>query len=90
MPHNRDHADRTNTRTARGRPRRGLRPGERVRDYPTLTLRVPTDTRALLKALGWHMDLPLWQTVRHLAVCFVRDLPAHERRYIVRRSKDVR
>jgi hypothetical protein len=72
----------------RGRPRAGLRPGERVRDYQTVTLRLPDDTRALLKSLCLHMDLPLWQTVRHLTVCFVRDLPGTERRTVVRRAKD--
>lgn len=71
----------------RGRPRRGVRSGERVRDYPTLTVRVPHDTRALLKALGSHMDLPLWQTIRHLTVCFVRELPLRDRRSVVRDSR---
>jgi hypothetical protein len=71
----------------RGRPRSGLRPGERVRDYQTVTLRLPDDTRALLKSLCLQMDLPLWQTVRHLTVCFVRDLPGGERRTVVRRAK---
>lgn len=71
----------------KGRPRAGLRPGDRVRDYPTVTVRLPDDTRALLRALCSHMDLPLWQTVRHLTVCFVRDLPTVERRRIVRRAR---
>lgn len=70
-----------------GRPRGGVRAGERVRDYPTLTVRVPGDTRALLKALGSHMELPLWQTIRHVTVCFVRDLPVNARRTVVRRSR---
>ena len=70
-----------------GRPRGGIRDGERVRDYPTLTVRVPDDTKALLKALCSHMDLPLWQTIRHLTVCFVRDLPIGDRRTVVRRSR---
>ena len=70
-----------------GRPRAGVRAGERVRDYPTLTVRVPNDIRALLKALGSHMDLPLWQTIRHLTVCYVRDLPLDDRRTIVRQSR---
>lgn len=75
------------TQQGKGRPRAGLRPGDRVRDYPTVTVRLPEDTRALLKALCSHMDLPLWQTVRHLTVCFVRDLPTGERRKVVRRAR---
>lgn len=70
-----------------GRPRGGIRAGERVRDYPTLTVRVPDDTKALLKALCSHMELPLWQTIRHLTVCFVRDLPVGDRQTVVRRSR---
>lgn len=72
---------------SRGRPRGGIRAGERVRDYPTLTVRIPGATRALLKALGSHMDLPLWQTIRHVTVCYVRDLPPDARRTIVRQSR---
>ena len=71
----------------RGRPREGLRPGERVRDYPTVTVRLPAETRLLLKQLCVHLDLPLWQTIRHLTLCFVRGLPVHERRRLVGRSK---
>jgi hypothetical protein len=71
----------------RGRPRGGLRPGERVRDYPTVTVRLPFDTRNLLRSLCLHMELPLWQTIRHLTVCFVRDLPGRERRRVVRSAR---
>lgn len=70
-----------------GRPRQGVRPGERVRDYATVTLRLPEDTRALLKAVGSHLERPLWQTIRHLTVCFVRDLPSRERRSLVAKAK---
>jgi hypothetical protein len=76
------------SRPARGRPREGVRPGERVRDYPTVTLRLPDDTRALLKAVGSHLNRPLWQTIRHLTVCFVRELPGRDRRTIVRKARD--
>jgi hypothetical protein len=73
--------------TTRGRPREGLRPGERVRDYPTVTVRLPNDVRSMLRALCSQMDMPLWQTIRHLTVCFVRDLPGGERRAVMRRAK---
>jgi hypothetical protein len=33
------------------------------------------------------MDMPLWQTIRHLTVCFVRDLPGVERRAVMRRAR---
>ena len=75
--------------SGRGRPREGLRPGERVRDYPTVTVRLPDDVRALLHAVCFQLDMPLWQTIRHMTVCFVRDLPGVERREVMRRAKTV-
>jgi len=71
----------------RGRPRGGVRRGERLRDYPTLTVRVPPGTRAMLRALCTRRKLPMWLMLRHLTVCFVRDLPAGERRWVVQRSR---
>lgn len=71
----------------RGRPRGGVRPGERLRDYPVLTVRVPPDTRAMFTALCTRKRVPRWLMLRHLIVCFVRSLPPHERRRIVERSK---
>jgi hypothetical protein len=72
----------------RGRPRGGVRPGERLRDYPVLTVRVPPDTRAMFTALCTRRRVPRWLMLRHLIVCFVRNLPATERRRIVQRSKN--
>jgi len=77
----------TRPASTRGRPREGLRPGERVRDYPTVTVRLPDDVRAMLHALCAQLDLPLWQTIRQLTVCFVRELPVVERRAIMRRAR---
>ena len=71
----------------RGRPRGGVRPGERMRDYPVLTVRVPPDTRAMFTALCTRRRVPRWMMLRHLIVCFVRNLPANERRRIVQRRK---
>jgi hypothetical protein len=71
----------------RGRPAGGVRRGERLRDYPTLTVRVPPETRAMLRALCARRHLPTWMMLRHLIVCFVRDLPSNERRWIVQRSR---
>jgi hypothetical protein len=51
------------------------------------TVRVPPETRALLRALCARRGVPTWLMLRHLIVCFVRGLPASERRRIVQRSK---
>src|SRR5688572_21146299 len=88
---NHDCMTENNTRAAprkRGRPRGGVRPGERLRDYPVLTVRVPPDTRAMFAALCTRRRVPRWLMLRHLIVCFVRSLPANERRRIMQRRKD--
>ena len=79
--------DNTRTTRKRGRPRGGVRPGERLRDYPVLTVRVPPDTRAMFAALCTRRRVPRWLMLRHLIVCYVRNLPVNERRRIVQRSK---
>jgi hypothetical protein len=71
----------------RGRPRGGVRRGERLRDYPSLSVRVPPYTRAMLKVLSARRGVPTWLMLRHLVICYVRRLPARERRRIVQRSK---
>jgi len=71
----------------RGRPRGGIRAGERLRDYPTMTVRIPPQTRAMLKALCARKQLPAWLMFRLLVVCFVRDLPLADRRWVVSRSR---
>jgi hypothetical protein len=71
----------------RGRPRGGVRRGERLRDYPSITVRMPPETRAMLKALSARRRLPTWMMLRHVVVCYVRRLPVRERRRIVQQSK---
>jgi hypothetical protein len=71
----------------RGRPRGGVRRGERLRDYPSITVRVPPGTRAMLKVLSARRKLPTWRMLRHLVICYVRHLPPRERRRILQDSK---
>lgn len=71
----------------RGRPRGGVRRGERLRDYPTITVRVPPATRAMLKVLSARRGVPAWLMLRQLVICYVRQLPARERRRIVQGSR---
>lgn len=80
-------ANETVTTRKRGRPRGGVRPGERLRDYPVLTVRMPPDTRAMFAALCTRKRVPRWMMLRHLIVCFVRNLPPKERRRILEQSK---
>ena len=71
----------------RGRPPGGIRVGERLRDYPTITLRVPPYTRRMLRVLCARKRLPAWVVLRMLVVCFVRHMPPHERRWVIARTK---
>ena len=71
----------------RGRPPNGVRVGERLRDYPTVTLRVPPRTRRMLRVLCARKQLPAWLMFRMLVLCFVRHLPVKERRWVMARSK---
>jgi hypothetical protein len=41
----------------------------------------------MLKALCLRSRKPAWMMVRHVIVCFVRDLPPGERRWVMRRSR---
>jgi hypothetical protein len=41
----------------------------------------------MLKVLCARRGVPMWMMLRHLVTCFVRGLPAQERRRIVQRSK---
>jgi hypothetical protein len=66
-----------NIRKKLGRPSAGLKRGEsrdRVRDYPTLTLRVPPETRSLLAALCYALDRPLWRVIRHVSEHYASQL----------------
>ncbi len=54
----------TPTRKTRvGRPSAGLQAGERVRDYPRFTMRLPQDVRAELEAAAGALKRPAWRVV---------------------------
>ena len=44
-----------------GRPPAGINPGERVREYERLTVRLPHDVRAELKAVAGALQKPEWR-----------------------------
>ena len=60
--------------------------GERLRD-PTLTACGSPGTRALLRAVCEQRRVPTWLMLRQMVVCFVRDLPPRERRWVIRRTR---
>jgi hypothetical protein len=44
----------------------------------------------MLRALAARKHLPAWRLIRMLVLCFVRQLPARERRWVVARAKEPR
>ena len=74
------------TRGARrsGRPPAGLRQGERVKDYPQTSLRLPPETKAKLYALSRVSRTPQWRVVSAALELFFRERSAAEQRKVIR------
>jgi predicted DNA-binding protein len=73
-----------------GRPPAGAREGEKVKDYPQLSIRLPGDVKAKLQALSLISNRPQWRLISEAIECYLRDRPASERRRVnalVRRSR---
>ena len=62
-----------------GRPPAGARSGERVKDYPQLSIRVPQEFKARLNALSAVTGLSQWRVIMEAINCFNEDLPKNER-----------
>jgi len=72
-----------------GRPPAGARDGEKVKDYPQLSVRVPLEIKARLEALSRVSSRPQWRLLCDAIDCYLRERPAGERRQVerlVRRS----
>jgi len=65
-----------------GRPPAGAREGERVKDYPQLSIRVPAGVRATLQALSVVRSRSQWRLVVEAIDCYLRNRPAAERRVV--------
>ena len=74
----------TAMRTAQRSPRKAGRPpagigGDRVADYPQVSLRLPPHVRELLAALSTVRDQPHWRIMMEALEAYVMTLPAPER-----------
>ena len=58
--------------------------GERVKDYPQTSLRLPPETKAKLFALARVSHTPQWRVVSAAVECFFRERSAAERRTVIR------
>ena len=65
-----------------GRPPAGAREGERVKDYPQLSIRLPGDVKAKLHALSVVSARPQWRLISDAIDCYLREWPEPERRLV--------
>jgi hypothetical protein len=65
-----------------GRPPAGARAGERVKDYPQLSVRLPGDVKAKLQALSVVSSRPQWRIITEAIDCFLRDRSDAEREMV--------
>jgi predicted transcriptional regulator len=65
-----------------GRPPAGARAGERVKDYPQLSVRVPGDVKARLQAISLVSARPQWRIITDAIDCYLRDRTDAERQQV--------
>src|SRR6266480_6493763 len=79
-------------RTRRGRPPAGARPGERVVDYPQLSLRVPRNTLWTLRAVSDVTGEAQWRVLSDAVDRYIDRLPEHQGQLVsdlLRRAKEI-
>ncbi len=79
MPEQRAKTKETKDRRRAGRPPAGAKEGEKVKDYPQLSIRVPAEFKARLNALSAVTGLSQWRVIVEAINCFFQDLPATDR-----------
>ena len=65
-----------------GRPPAGARAGERVKDYPQLSIRLPGDVKAKLQAISLIASRPQWRIITEAIECYLRERSDAERRMV--------
>jgi predicted transcriptional regulator len=65
-----------------GRPPAGAREGEKVKDYPQLSIRLPADVKAKLHALSLIESRPQWRVITDAIECYARSRSESERRLV--------
>jgi predicted DNA-binding protein len=65
-----------------GRPPAGAKAGEKVKDYPQLSMRVPVEMKARLNALSAVTGLAQWRVIVEAIDCFLSDLPPNDRELV--------
>jgi predicted DNA-binding protein len=62
-----------------GRPPAGAREGEKVKDYPQLSIRVPIEMKARLNALSAVTGLSQWRVIVEAIDCLLHGLTPTDR-----------
>src|SRR5256885_13599147 len=65
-----------------GRPPAGARDGEKVKDYPQLSIRLPVEVKAKLQALSVIESRPQWRVITDAIDCYARGRSDAERRLV--------
>ena len=65
-----------------GRPPAGAHAGEKVKDYPQLSIRLPGEVKAKLQALSLIAGRPQWRIIIEAIDCYLRERPEPERRLV--------
>jgi hypothetical protein len=65
-----------------GRPPAGAREGEKVKDYPQLSIRLPADIKAKLQALSLITSRPQWRLISEAIECYLKTRPEADRQSV--------
>ena len=65
-----------------GRPPAGAKEGERVKDYPQLSIRVPVEMKARLNALSAVTGLAQWRVIVEAIDCLLLGLTPTDRELV--------
>jgi hypothetical protein len=65
-----------------GRPPAGARDGEKVKDYPQLSVRVPAEVKAKLRAISVVRTRPQWRLITDAIDCYLRMQSEAEQRMV--------
>lgn len=65
-----------------GRPPAGAREGEKVKDYPQLSIRLPGEVKARLQALSLVAARPQWRIITDAIDCYLAGRSEAERKMV--------
>lgn len=65
-----------------GRPPAGARAGEKVKDYPQLSIRLPGEVKAKLHALSLVTSRPQWRIITDAIDAYLHDRSDSERKLV--------